>query len=549
MAKTYITIGKEYQSAFDSICVLFENGCIDKSIIERVDSAHTRIETSEFVFSYDDTSAYIRTEEVIGMTKEGATWFKAFRGGEMNNDMAAWHNFIESVSRNYHKNYSLFECEYEKESLSEGDLIKFSRIGEDFMSVFYPDMHAVSVAELVGEASVEDVFVITLRVSLSGGTGESKPVLAKAFFRKNRDRFKPITAQEAEKMDDFLDSIIENRTGEGVLGTDSAMIDRSLEALEMLVSDGEAFSKSIMIDEKSDCDAVNAMVKSGPNEHVTLECTEIKPLSISHIRWSNNCFVIANEGKPVFNMIVSVDGKITVNCVGCDALPVVDGSEITLNDGKRVILDAEKKNFGLTDKEITAIRKNSAVAEHYTTITCFETKRRTGINCTRYLCKNNALNLGTKEEPEYKCKDCPYPESVYVYPDGRRALTKNLVYALDKMEMVDKKETFTCSSCHRSFTLDSAQRAVRGGKGLCSFCSSALRQAQSEEPSADKDYALYKRYAQMLPVGIRLKTKASRKSAFEREDIILFVMGEKRFIVKKTDIKDTGALKSPVEIE
>ena len=53
----------------------------------------------------------------------------------------------------------------------------------------------------------------------------------------------------------------------------------------------------------------------------------------------------------------------------------------------------------------------------------------------------------------------------------------------------------------------------------------------------------------MLPVGIRLGTKSSQKAAFEREDIILFVMGEKRFIVKKTDVKETGSLKSPVEIE
>ncbi len=549
MAKTYITIGKEYQSAFDSICVLFENGCIDKSIIERVDSAHTRIETSEFVFSYDDTSAYIRTEQEIGMTKKGATWFDVFRGGETNNEMAAWHNFIESVSRDYHKNYSLFECEYEKEALTERELAKFIRIGEDFMRVFYPEMHSISIAELVGEAATEDVYVINLRVSLSSGTGESKPVLAKAFFRRSNDKFKPITSAEAEKMDDFLDSIIENRDGAGVLGTDSSMIDQSLEALEMLISDSKTFTKCVMIDEKCDCDAVNAMVKSGPNEHVTLECTEIKPLSISHVRWSNNCFVIANEGKPVFNMVVSVDGKITVNCVGCGAVSIVDSGEIVTGGGKKILLNTDAKNFGLTDKEILEIKKNSEIAQHYMPITCSETKRRTGFSCTKYLCKNNAINLGEQENPDYRCKDCPFPESVYTYPDGRRALTKNLVYALDKMEMVDKKETFTCSSCKRSFTLDSAQTGVRGGKGLCSFCASVLRQSQSLEPTAEKDYALYKRYAQMLPVGVRLKTKASRKSAFEREDVILFVMGEKRFMVKKTDVKNAGTLKSPVEIE
>ena len=80
MAKV-ITIGSKYEDAFKSICLLTRNGVVDAEVVKRVNEDCTQIETEGHIFKYDSTQSYIRTEQEIGMTSEGATWFKIFRGG------------------------------------------------------------------------------------------------------------------------------------------------------------------------------------------------------------------------------------------------------------------------------------------------------------------------------------------------------------------------------------------------------------------------------------------------------------------------------------
>ena len=132
---------------------------------------------------------------------------------------------------------------------------------------------------------------------------------------------------------------------------------------------------------------------------------------------------------------------------------------------------------------------------------------------------------------------------VYTTNDGERRYTPSLVFAFDKRDMIEKindegnSATVKCSCCGRTFSTDAVKSK------LCPTC--FAHTADFDKSEARLRYADYK---EMLSLGVRLKYMFTKKYCFEDDGIILFVMGNKKYIVDKLDIKENGYLKKPTAI-
>ena len=560
MAKHVIKIGSAYKAAFESICELVRGGCISPAIVTSAEE--NRIETPDNTFIFDSSFASIRTANTIGMTDGGATWFHVFRGGEVDSQIAAWHNLIESVAQDYHKKYSLFEFRHTTEKLTPEEQQKNHQLIESLILTLWPDFPSFNIRDGARNEGEEDIYGISVCLSVSGGTGESVPVLAKIYFRRVADRLFAIPREEAGLIDAYLHRIAEKNTASGEVqraagDTDEMMIDQSIGALRRLIRTAGEFTSCLLIEDEEDCKTINAMVRNGPNDFVKLECTDIKPLGISHVRWQNACYKVMQGERPAFKVLVGVNGNITLSCINCGGEVLVDGNRITCTlteeDGTTktqvITLNPTLDHMGLTPEDLDMIRQHSNISKHYLSMRCSETKRRMGRECNRLVCASQLMDFShDPENPILKCADCPYPEVLYMDRSGVSSLTRTLKFAQDRLvsePMIATADTFVCRSCGESFSLDAKRK-----NNLCAFCSTAAdRVATAAIKSTGEEKTTYRRYASLLPLHTRLLTPNGRKFCYERTDMLLFVMDKKCYIVKKVDIPESGAIKAPARLE
>ena len=114
-----IFIGREYEKAFESICSLVSNNCIDKNIVTEADFARKEIRESgtNIVYRYNSQIQSLDNGNEVGMIENGASWFDSIRTGKSDNDNASWMKLIESVAFNYHKKYSFVEFQQKEDEL------------------------------------------------------------------------------------------------------------------------------------------------------------------------------------------------------------------------------------------------------------------------------------------------------------------------------------------------------------------------------------------------------------------------------------------------
>lgn len=559
MAKQVIKIGSAYQAAFESISELVRGGCISSTIVTSADK--DRIETPDNTFIFDSSFASIRTANTIGMTDGGATWFHVFRGGEVDSQIAAWHNLIESVAQDYHKKYSLFEFRHTSDKITPEEQQRHHQLIESLILTLWPDFPSFNVREGNRSEGEEDIYGISVCLSVSGGTGESVPVLAKIYFRRVADRLYPIAREEAAVINEHLNRIAEKNTSSGEVqrapgDTDEMMIDQSIGALRRLIKNAGDFTNCLLIEDEEDCKTINAMVRNGPNDFVKLECTDIKPLGISHVRWQNACYKVMQGERPAFKVLVGINGNLTLSCINCGGETLVDGNRIVCTieeDGTTrtqvITLDPTQDHMGLTQEDLDLIRQYSNISKHYLSMRCGETKRRMGRECNRLVCASQLVDFAhDPANPILKCADCPYPEVLYMDRAGTSTLTRTLKFAQDRMHgepMIPVAETFVCKSCGESFSVDAKRR-----NNLCAICSTASDKLSTPtDRSTEEEKATYRRYATLLPLHTRLLTPNGRKFCYERTDMLLFVMDKKCYIVKKVDIPESGAIKAPARLE
>ena len=552
MAK--IIIGKEYEKAFRSICRLVAGGCVPPEVVRS--ATDKEIVTGAYTFEYSGENKGLDVQgggqREAGMTAEGASWFAALRGKRRDDGTAVWLNLIEQVAASYHRRYSFIEYKQNARTVSEKEKETCRRALGKIAEKFLPDLPAVTVREGSRADGTEDIYGVSLRVELSGGTGAEVPVLGKVYFRKIGSKMQPIFEEEAKKIDDYLYEIIPS--GDGNKGTRpdggaSETIDAVLGAMENLLGGktaGYTFTDCLCFSGEEDRRIVGELIEKISHDNVRLECRAVDTLGISHVRWINTSYLVCSQGEAVLRASVGLNGSVSLYCLNCRSGSLIENNRIEITetgeDGEEhaetVVIDPAAADLGVTDEQAERVAKNSEFSRHLKTMRCKENPRVQG-GCTRRVCAAQTENLGTAEEPVCKCKDCPYPEVVFAYGDGTRKYTPRLAFVRDKMTLIEKSEAQVCDCCGRPFS----KEAMRGK--LCPFCHGAASADGEERELAKKRY---KKYAHMFSPFTRLKYARKEKLCFEEEDVLLFLLGDDRYTFDKLSLNDFGYINGPRKV-
>ncbi|MBR5439352.1 MAG: hypothetical protein IKV61_03955 [Clostridia bacterium] len=544
MAKNRIFVNKEYEKAFNSICELIKGDCfrglgwkVNGDIID------------DGIYEYQLTSVYSQEREKVkhGFSDDGATWFKALRGQEVNNNDAIWTSFIETAGVEYHKRYSVVEYQQKNRTRDEKEkeFENNKKTIEQFTELFFPEFHQrTELKEVSGEGIKEDIYGVSMRIELSGGTGASLPVLCKVYFSKSGRTVTPITSFAAQEIDLNLSEIIpEESIEESVLSGESA-IDTTLNAVDRLINNSESnFADYLCYSDKSDKLAVKNLLAQLSHNEIKLECQRVDVLYITHIATTTFLYDVFHMGKPLFRLSTGLNKSLTLSCLNCGAEEkLVESNVITYekNGVEQVaMLSLGLKNFGLTEEQIEDIKNFSKLKEHYLHVSCPLAHR--GQDCSTVKCKSQLFDADNSSGVLYKCKDCPYPEIVYTSLTGEKKYTPFMIFAKDAMTLLDAKseelKPVKCNNCGRYFT----SRAMKNKN--CTICSEA-----NVSMGTESQKALYKKYKNLLPIGARVLVKNSTKFCLEDEEVIIFVVGTKQYMLNKLNVKENGYFDKPTRI-
>lgn len=546
--KIYVRIGRKYKDAFKSICDLVNSGCIDRSIVQSCKN-ECIIETAQYVFEYIENLETIDTGSEMGILPSGATWFRGFRGGESDSVMGTWHNLLELVATNYHKQYSLVE--YIQDSL-----VQTPQELEAHKDLVYRVLTGLNykVSDVVlatTEDSTEDIYALSVRVEISSGAGEPKPLLCKIYFRKRNGIFVPIDSEEAMTMDSYISEMVSKRQSAGSsanTASETEIVDNVLNSVSKFIA-GEMhlkFADTMVITNETDKENFFSILDNEPGEEVSLECRKLKVLGISHAQWVNPSFYVYIDNEKAFLAKIDLDETLSLSC--CCNSPdnkLIERNTISCHSNQtgrtaKFLLDASKINLGLTEDQLKMIFEESAFADHFFNITCSETRKR-GVACKKYLCKAKALTFEVNGNTCYKCADCPYPEVIYYDMTGTPQYTQLLHFDSETLNVVEK-EPETCRLCGRTY----AKENMDEKNFYCKFCASALETAK-EGKIAPRYKKTYRLYAGMLPLSLRARNLFNKKFCFENSDRLIFFVGKKKFFFDKLNLTDTGKIKSPEE--
>ena len=276
------------------------------------------------------------------------------------------------------------------------------------------------------------------------------------------------------------------------------------------------------------------------NNASKIECTGIKVLGIVHLRWKNSAYDVSINGKKYFRFMFGLNDSVAIKCLNCvesctneAESYIVDENAILLEENKFIrIRDVNAENLGLAQEDFALIEKKGIFKKHLQ-------KVGGSAECQMMGCKDKlccASQIFVDGEKRY-CKTCRYPEIVYFDPlasteeEGQLSLTKRLNFYIDEMAMrpIDKNAK-PCADCKRLI-----RKGVR-----CSLCS--INENTLDEEEKRQAEALYREYADMLPVSLRTFSMFSKKYCFEDVGTILFIIGTDRYYFHKTSIHDKGYL-------
>lgn len=535
-----IIIGQEYEREFASICALFEGGFLSDDI--HIKKAHGNvITTPSHTFEYREREHGVNGggdgERALTFTKEGASWFSALRGESFDSGNADWKQLIMDVAQDYHRHYSLIEFRQTKDrnALSGEKKLK-EQFKTEFLNKVFSDGKAFVIAE-TRKTEPENFYAVSMRLEINGG-GESAPLLGKIYFREGEDgKLVPVTFKEAQKIDRYIESAVPEEDGgaqdNGVL--EVALVGRVFGGLEKSFKSGK-FAKYVSFSGKYREEIKEMLDQLATSEVKSLECTNVKVLGISHVEWEKSVYNVSYRGKTVLKFIVGLNGYISLQCANCkeDNL-LIDGNSVKLKDGGTCAeLDFDKPDLGLTEEDLENIRENGEVANHLFTVTCPENPRNR--DCSRIICASQAI---TVQDGVMKCRGCRYPEIIYtdIFSYGRQEgkYTPLLHFASDRLSLIDES-TVKCRCCGREFTNSNILRGE-----LCGFCAQDDKSAKAKK--------LYRKYGGMLDLSVRFAHLFSKKYCREEGNIILFELGNDRYVFDKLNVREFGFIKKPQKVK
>ena len=566
MAKIFV--GNEYKSTFDSIVKMYSEGYTPQGLIVNAGDDRIITQSQEFILTRDKDT---RNDESVDakIDNDGASWFAVFRGSAPKNHNAEWLDFVEKIKQHFHKNFSLVEYSPHEDSTDQKEVEIHKQRIEEFLRLFYPD-YVFEVAECKGEEKSEDIYGASLRLEITDGTGEAVPILGKVFFRKTAKQIIPFDKKEAEEISKSLLSFDKTKENFKPSQNSRALTDTVIEALDKLTKNNLSDANStkylddcLVLAGETDTLTIKSMVDRGPNENVRLYCRSLTVMNISHVKWQNESYDIKLGGKTVLKAVIGIGGRLDLSCNNCKSgAMLVDSGKIQYSFGgkkKVLVTSLDMANFAIPSEILEEVKESGVFSSHIKRISCQE-NIRVGSSCVRYLCKGDIVELDDTLAPGAricKCKNCPYPEVTFACDDNVKRLTSNLAFARDKMTLVPESNIVTCSCCGRSYCKKESENQSQKQKYVCDFCAIAKTGIKGIEYN---DYAkgnkLYRKYAGMLPLSLRMRYAKNRKYCKEDEDCILFIIENSKKqnanIVYKFDKDKLGAkgfLPSPDKIK
>ena len=583
-----ILIGTKYKTEFESAfrlildCPTFaDNGYKVSGDIDRIGSfgvdLFIRDGKNEYAYDPSIPNAQFKddeddeTSDEIGFELAGASWFRGVRGGKSADSADAhWMQFIEKAATLYHKKYSIVEYKQQKKELM-GREEAFST-AQKLVKFLWPDivlrpkdLMKVTDEDVLKEEA-EDIYGLSLRLALNGGTGQSERVLGKVYFRgrfikhERRIELVPLLKREASAIDKTLSNFRDEEDGEQepFVPDDSRvemLTNNALNALEKLIesSGDEGFVDSLLLDEKRDQPIVDTMLELTAHKECELQCDELKVLGISHVQWDASVFDCMINGAKKLRFIFGLNNTLTVKCLNCaDSTSfIVKDNALMLVAGKPheatslPLRNVKDDNLGFSTAEIATIKARGAHKTHLKTVVCQNLRGAETCKCVR--CQSQLFTVPsadkTKPGKQY-CKDCRYPEIVYFDPINEEEVqTTQMRFSVNDLRMIKADALMReCSCCGRNFSVRSAKK--EDDRTLCPLCelTDAVANKTDELSPEEKEEAkkLYKQYAQILSVWKRAFSAFKTKYCFEDERLIVFVVGKKQYRFDKLGITEHG---------
>ena len=559
-----IYIGRDDEKKFDSICSLVQNGFIDKNIIERVDIDNRTIYEANtgnvYIFDANIKSIQTGTGSSLGMGNDGASWFGFFHGKKIDTGKASWTTLIESVAQNYHSRYSFLEFKQKDRGYDEVKVTRQKQLVNNFLNLFFERIsYNASIDKINAKVALDDVFCASMKMEIDDGGRQTTPILCKVYFRQRGNELIAIPSIDAEEIDSSVQDIITDyvdemrESTEKELEENSQVIIRVVNAIDKLINTPE-FVKSVMYNSSKDIQDIETLVENGPNIFVKLECKNAKIIGISHVVWRNDVYDVTFNNKKVLRFVFGVKDKMSLYCLNCGNKLLIDSNRISYKKqeedeliDEEIILSSQSENFGLSDEQIDFIINETEITNHLFEITCSSREMFTNHGCSRICCKSQVLELDGK----MKCKDCTIPEIIYRDKNGQVHLTRNMSFARDEMCLVETKvdgaiNVHVCEYCNRQFVTMADKYNL-----YCKFCydNGVKKVAALSDKQKESGLSLYKQYKGMIPLGTRIMSAFKPKYCFEEVDVILFRIGNDKYILDKLDLEDDGYLKNPRKIK
>lgn len=542
-----IFVGREYENAFNSICQLVNNNCIDKDIVSEVSLERREIKEAgtNRIYRYNSRIQSIDNGNAVGMVEDGASWFTSFRNGEIDDGNASWMNLIERVAVNYHKKYSFVEFQQKEEDIDEEVKEVQKEIAARFTKQFLPNLSDFSIEENKN-IEKDDIYGVSMKIEIDGGTGEAEPVLCKVYFRNRNNILYPLSSEEASEIEKNLYQIIQSDSGEQIIKEENGeTIDLVLNAVETIIDKGQ-FCNSIIYSAVDDEVIINKLLEKSPNDITELKCRNVNVFGISHVEWKNTAYVLTQNNKNILRFTFSMNNRFSVFCMNCGDELLLESNRFIMKEGnvELKLLDSEKEDFGYSQKDMDEVKNKAIISQHIIKVGCSSNELLRGNKtCNKIRCANQVQVFTGSYGEVVKCKDCPYPEIISKDEQGRLCLTKDLTFVRDMMQLVSNEVEHThCKCCGRPFTMESIK------KGLCPFCFD-VENIKEGDQKAEKAKELYKSYSKMFSLTKRIRYAFSNKYCFEDEGIIIFRMGHSKYIFDKMNIKFNGLMSGPKKIK
>ena len=130
---------------------------------------------------------------------------------------------------------------------------------------------------------------------------------------------------------------------------------------------------------------------------------------------------------------------------------------------------------------------------------------------------------------------------MYTSVSGEKKYTPAMIFAKDIMTLVDPKANdgtlVKCKDCGRYFT-----KSAMKGK-VCGLCNSA-----SNFSGNPNEKELYKKYKGLLPLKTRFFSLLSTKYCVEDDELLIIVVGGKKYLVNKLNVMEHGYIDKPKRI-